>query len=360
MRTPLWTGLFLSSILYGCLSGIHVDGAGAGAEAGNAITVRAISPNGGGLASARVEVRSPLTDSLEPVAIGLTDPSGEVQLRVPSEGPWSVVVKKDGLAFAGLVEADGSLRDTLRPQARFSSMFEPGTDKVTLPGLGASTVCGADGSFQLDSLPSGMHLIRRHRSVSDPVMARPLAIRHLGAPNAMILESYIDLYPGMTTVLLGNRHPLGDTTWVANEFIPGPTNALPARIAAPVLAKPNSFVLAFQYRPGADTGTLILIDWLGGVDGAIRVTWRDKDSLTIHVGGGIQYLQVPRPSPDEDHSFELAWDGDYLTMNFDGGFRSFLETNALKERAHWESPRLGVMGISKIRWISIQDFAHTE
>lgn len=358
MRNPCWIGFLLATVLSGCLSGIHVGGAGA--EAGNAITVQAISPNGGGLASARVEVRSPRTDSLKPVAIGVTDPSGEVQIRVPSESPWTVVVKKDGLAFAGTVEAGGALRDTLRPQARFSGMLEPGTDKVTLPGLGASTVCAADGSFQLDSLPSGMRLIRRHRTVTDSVSSRPLAPRQLGSPKARIFESYIDLQPGMTTVLLGNRHPMGDTSWVAKEFIPGSTHSLPAQIAAPELAKPTPFVLAFQYRPAADTGALVLMDWLGGVDGAIRVTWRDKDSLTILVGGSIQYLQVPRPSLDEDHSFELSWDGSYLTMNFDGGFRSFFETNALKERAHWDAPRLGVMGVSQIRWISIQDAAGVE
>jgi len=157
MKRSTFPWLALTGLLAACGDDRSASTGTSASEAGNALAVVRL-PGGAPAARARVEIwpDSALPDTTgvrAPAWSGTTDAAGIVRPRLGA-GTWSLVARDGATSFRARIAAGWNLSDTLRSDARMEGVVA-GARWILLPGLGRTVLCGADGRFAIDSLPSG-------------------------------------------------------------------------------------------------------------------------------------------------------------------------------------------------------------
>jgi hypothetical protein len=151
--------------LAGC-SGADRSAGGSSYETENSVAARIVRPDGSPASGALVRARplawldgDPFDSSLDQ----RTDSQGRFRMELPS-GTWRLEALQSGVVAVIEIPALGRNPDlgTVRLAAPASVMgrTDPGA-RVGASGLPGSTVADAGGIFHLDSLPAGVHVLRR-------------------------------------------------------------------------------------------------------------------------------------------------------------------------------------------------------
>lgn len=149
----------VAAVLAGCGNDPSEQG-GAGTDAGNALTVLARATDGSIVPGASVEVRSEneLPDSGSAAAFSArTGLDGTAVLHLPS-GSWSVLVRHGALvSWNTHVGATGRVTSRLDSMAFLRGEIRRSAGmRVAFRGLGFWARCDGMGTFELDSMPSGL------------------------------------------------------------------------------------------------------------------------------------------------------------------------------------------------------------
>ncbi|MEK7394562.1 MAG: hypothetical protein AAB214_18545, partial [Fibrobacterota bacterium] len=99
---------------------------GSGSEAGNALKVAAVAPDGTPVTGARIEIRPAESSSSVSTFSDTTGSDGSAVLKIPN-GTWSVLVRKGDLAYWRLSDGSSPVGDTLRPTTRLSGIVDGGS-----------------------------------------------------------------------------------------------------------------------------------------------------------------------------------------------------------------------------------------
>jgi len=311
---------------------------GSGTEAENALTVTARAQGGAAVAGALVEVwpasQVPAAGGTSPTLRDTTDSQGRSVLTLP-DGNWSVLVRKGSYAFRGLASRTGSLQDTLRPMARLVGMLTGGAGKrVSLVGLGATVVCGSDGSFALDSLPSG---------------AVTLAVEGSAAQGSLVLA------PGANQLTLGNAAslPVRLETVVSDSLVVPQTATGPLVLAHAVLRDTGAFAVALRYARTDTTGTATLFDWTDGASSGVRLGWAGADTLVLEVDGKSR--KIAGIALDTGiQQMGLAWTGSAWEVWLAGDLVVSLTSSSGSDRKAWTDPVLAGAGVSRLAWLAVR------
>lgn len=311
---------------------------GSGTEAENALTVTARAQGGAAVAGALVEVwpasQVPASAGTAATLRATTDAQGKAVLTLP-DGDWSVLVRKGGYAFRGRAARTGALQDTLRPMARLVGVLAGGAGKqVSLVGLGRSVVCGAGGSFALDSLPSG---------------TLTLAVEGLAAQSSLVLV------PGSNQLTLGNvaSLPVRLETVVSDSILVPQAVAGPVVLAHAVLRDTGAFAVALRYARAGTTGTTTLFDWTDGDSSGVKLGWAGADTLVLEVDGKAR--KIAGIALDTGiQQMGLAWTGTAFEVWLGGDLVVSLTGSAGIDRKTWTDPVVAGAGVSRLEWLTVR------
>lgn len=332
-------GLLAATSLVACGSSdpSRVAG-GSGTEAENALTVSARANGGAAAAGASVEVwpagQVSASAGTAPILRDTTDAQGRAVLSLPV-GEWSVLVRKGSNAFRGLASRTGGLQDTLRPMARLVGVLAGGAGKrVALVGLGRSVVCGADGSFALDSLPSG-----------------PLTL----AVEGQAAQGSLTLIPGANQLTLGNAAslPVRLESVVSDSILVPRTGTGPVVLAHAVLRDTGAFAVALCYARTDTTGTATLFDWTDGASSGVTLGWAGADTLVLQVDGKVR--KIAGIALDSGiQQMGLAWTGSAFEVWLAGDLVASLTGSGGIDRKAWTDPVLAGTGVSRLQWLTVR------
>lgn len=153
------------ALVSGCSTSDQSAG-GSSYETENAVAVRLVLPDGSPASQTLVQARPLDWVEGEPFDTTLdqrTDLQGRVRFLLPA-GTWRLQARKGGLISAIDIPKQERLADlgTLRLTSPASvwGRTEPGA-QVGASGLVGATTADAQGVFHLDSLPAGIHVLRR-------------------------------------------------------------------------------------------------------------------------------------------------------------------------------------------------------
>lgn len=325
--------LFISLLVAACG---NPDAGGSGSEAGNALWVRALSSSGGFVAEAQVEIRRSDSPTRSASYRGTTGPDGTARLSVP-DGTWSVVVRKDGLAFQSTTTGGGIVSDTLRPVSRLAGIVDACDGHIlSIPGIGSSSRCDLDGFFQFDALPSGdLPLV-----VEGPgILARSLVKIRPGT-NALVLAS-------ITTI------PAVWTSLPSDSLIPWPSSRLPASIPRQALGDSGSFSIAVRLRRQDTSSAMWAISWTDGLAKGIRIGWRGSDTMLLDLDGK-PYSVAGIPLTTGVEQIGLSWDGHRIAILLGDDSVATLTSSTFDQRSTWSDPEFASAGVSKLDWIAFK------
>lgn len=314
---------------------------GSGSEAGNAVTVLALSPTGQPVADALVEIRPASSTSEVPLFALRTSGDGIARSTLP-DGGWAVVVRKEGLAYRNsIILSDTALRqdtvsDTLRPTTRLAGILS-GCRERTLAAIGGGgrTVCDRNGFFQIESLPSG---------------ELPLAIVEASLP-----RFFVRLEPGVNSLTLEESESLPSNLAIlpSDSLIPWSTSRLPASLPKPALPDSGSFSIAVRFRRIHIDTALWAIEWHDGTSSGIRIGWRGRDTMLAKLNGRT-YRTVGIPLDTGIQQIGLSWDGHRIAILRGEDSVFTLTSNSFDRRAAWNGPIMASSGISRLDWIAFK------
>jgi hypothetical protein len=337
---------------------------GAGAEAGNAITVSVLSPSGKPVAGASVEIRPTNSVDSAPTFSATTGPDGSARFEPGTTGKWSVLVRKDGMSFWQIADGNGAIVDTLRPMATFAGFLQstPGAI-LSIPGLGFRTICDEDGGFSFDSLPSGYLPIRRTKVQDQPGAARfGLARQVQPNPNDSLFPSrdaYVKLLPTRTTILATSDTALRSAWMIGDDFIPWLNRPLPATFPAGRIPERGDFAFGVLLRFNESDDSVEALQWGDGISKGVRYGWKKDRTPFLEIDG--------KPQPDS--ITRCMWrngpgKGGWTILNISGdssgrGWISkgdstcvvFPESTFL-DRTNWKPPVFGSIGDIRVTWIT--------
>jgi hypothetical protein len=318
--------LVLCSILCGC--GQVQTAGGAGTDAGNAVTVVALRPDGTPAALARVEVRpadrTPASASEPPVWTGTTDTAGHVSFE-PGPGSWSVLVRQGERAFRLDLVPGSRASDTLRTCAKVTGFLPSRSGgRLGFQGLGISVPIDPDGFFRAESLPSGA-LSWVARSGTDSV------------------GGSIVLPPGATAVA-----DTGPAAAVVDTLLDGPAPG--SGLSPGGVPDTGTWSLAMSLRRSGSTDTAWFLAWDTAGSG-IRVGALAGDTLVLWTDGNWRKIAgLPVAGPDLRVGVRVATG--QLDVFLDGSRVIGLAGSTPSDRSGWGSFRLGPAGIAAIHWTS--------
>ncbi len=337
---------------------------GAGAEAGNAITVSVLSPSGEPVAGAGVEIRPTNSLELAPTYTGTTGPDGQASFEPKATGPWSILVRKDGMAFWQIAGGVGTVLDTLRPMAKFAGFLKstPGAT-LAVPGLGFRTTCDSDGVFAFDSLPSGYLPIRRSLARS-PLDAARFGLARMAQPNPNdslfpSLDAYVELFPSRTTILAKSDTALGYTWLIGDDFIPWLNRPLPATFPVGRIPKSGEFMFGILLQFDGDGDTVEAFQWGDGRSKGVRFGWTPDRMPFLEIDGeskpvsttGILWPLRPGKGGWTILTFSGDSSGRGGITKGDSSF-VYLPESTFIDRANWQPPMFGKVGNVRVTWIT--------
>lgn len=336
---------------------------GAGAEAGNAITVSVLSPSGEPVAGALVEIRPTNSLELAPTFAATTGPDGQASFEPKAAGPWSILVRKDGMAFWQIAGGVGTVLDTLRPMAKFAGFLKstPGAT-LAVPGLGFRTTCDSDGVFAFDSLPSGYLPIRRSLA-SNPLDAANFGLARMAQPNPNdslfpSLDAYFELFPSRTTILATSDTTLRSTWEVGDDFIPWLNRPLPATFPAGRIPTSGEFIFGVLLQFDGDDDSVEALHWGDGPSTGLRIGWGRDKRLFIEVDGTPRpefergCLHPSRPSKGGQTTLLFVGEGDFVHMSKGDTTCATIPDSLLIDRSNWKPPMFGRVGNVRVTWIT--------
>jgi len=363
MRATRLTLLLLAAIgLSSC--GPTPQMGGAGAEAGNAITVSVLSPSGKPVAGAMVEIRPTNSVTLSPTISATTGPDGTARFEPGTAGPWSILVRKDGMAFWQIADGNGAILDTLRPMAKFAGFLQstPGAI-LSIPGLGFRTICDGDGGFAFDSLPSGYLPIRRSKVQDQPGAARfGLARQVQPNPNDSLFPSrdaFVELLPSRTTILATSDTALRNAWMIGDDFIPWLNRPLPATFPAGRIPERGEFSFGVLLQFDGDGDSVEAFRWGDGVSKGVRFGWKPDRMPFLEIDGKPQTVRMDGrpwlPSPGKGGWTILKISGDSSGRGWiskgDSSGVDFPESTFI-DRTNWKPPVFGSIGKVRVTWIT--------
>lgn len=151
--------------LTGCGSSERTAG-GSSYETENALAIRVLRPDGTPASGVDVRTR-PLRwiegESYDASLDLRSDSTGTIRLNLPS-GAWRLEARQGGMFAIRDVPASGRVSDLgslrLGPPALLQGRSRPGA-RIGIGGLHRSAVADAAGYFHIDSVPAGVHMLRR-------------------------------------------------------------------------------------------------------------------------------------------------------------------------------------------------------
>lgn len=335
---------------------------GAGAEAGNAITVSVLSQSGEPVAGASVEIRPTNSLELAPTFAATTGPDGQASFEPKAAGPWSILVRKDGMAFWQIAGGVGTVLDTLRPMAKFAGFLKstPGAT-LAVPGLGFRTTCDSDGVFAFDSLPSGYLPIRRSLA-SNPLDAANFGLARMAQPNPNdslfpSLDAYFELFPSRTTILATSDTTLRSTWEVGDDFIPWLNRPLPATFPAGRIPASGEFIFGALLRFDADGDSVEALHWGDGLSSELRVGWGEDEQLFIEIDGTPRaefkngYCHFSRPGKGGQSILLFRGEGGFVHMSKGDSTCATIPDSLFVDRSNWKPPMFGRVGNVRVTWI---------
>ncbi|MEN9307525.1 MAG: hypothetical protein RL173_1457 [Fibrobacterota bacterium] len=343
---------------------------GAGAEAGNAITVSVLSPSGVPVAGASVEIRPMDSDDSVPTYSVATGPDGSARFEPGTAGPWSILVRKEGMAFWQISQDNENVVDTLRTMGSLAGFLKraPGST-LSIPGLGYRTNCNADGFFSLESLPSGFIPIRHSPQSWTQSLARQFTTPFPGEGVFPSSGTYVRLEPGRTTILSTGDTVLPNYGVVADDFIPWLNRPLPATFPAGRIPSVGNFYFGALLRLDTLLDSMELMNWRGPDNKRIRFGIRRNGSLFADINGDtlpddeIRCASGRRsgsansdiqPGKETVIEFKTDLGASSGTINFikDDTACVYLLASEFEDRSGWEPPTFGSLGAVKVIWIA--------
>lgn len=332
----------------GCGLDSHVIGedprlaGGSGSEAGNSLHVSARLAAGGPATGARVEVWRTDSVTQSPSYQALMNAAGEADVRV-AVGEWSVVVRKDGLAFRQVVRDSGRIHDTLRPVSSLAGIVSGGSGQiVSIPGVGRRVVCDPHGYFQLDSLPSG--------SLPMVVGTGP---RKVG--------SVVTLASGAQEMVLARRDSI-PATWPSlrtDSLIAWAPISPPAILPRGALGDFEDFAVAVRFRR-LDTATPVqVVSWTDGGSRGVKIGWRGSETMLLTVDGRT-LVAMGVPLDTGIQQLGMSWDARTLRVYLGADLLLEYAYATAEVRSDWTAPVFGAQGLERIDWISFQRGALTK
>jgi len=308
---------------------------GSGTEAGNAITVVALAPDGKPLAGARVEIR-PSVSTDTAAYRGTTGSDGSATLKIPV-GTWSVLVRKDALAYRTFSVNSRTVSDTLRPTTAISGIVEGGAgNRIAALGLGESSICDANGYFRFEDLPPG---------------ALPLTI----SGTNRTVNSDVNLLPGTSALTLVDTGSLPThlTTLPSDSLVPWSNRAAPATLPRPALGDSGNFSVAVRLRREDSTKAMWAIEWTDSASRGIRIGWHGRDTMALSLDGKT-YDIAGIPLGSGTQQVGLSWDGHRISVLLGQDSIATLTSSTFDQRSTWKTPVFGSMGTSKVEWVAFK------
>ncbi len=312
---------------------------GSGTDAGNAVTVSALSPTGQALAGARVEIwpadSNATWNAATPSFLATTGTDGQAHLRVPS-GSWSVVVRKDGNAYWRLLDSSNRVSDTLRPTARLAGIWHGAEGQIlSALGMGSQTRCGPGGFFQFDSLPWG-----------------DLSLRLTGLA---ILRTLVTVDPGTQSMVLvkSDSVPAKLESLPADSLLPWAPKPVPAALPSSALGDTGAFSMAVRLQRTDTTQPVWAISWTDGDSSGVRVGWQGSDTVNLEVNGRPHRIRGI-PLTQNSQQVGLSWNGRLIIVYLGSDTLLTLTSTAPVNRHTWKAPLLASQGVSKVEWIAFK------
>lgn len=336
---------------------------GAGAEAGNAITVSVLSPSGEPVAGASVEIRPTNSLELAPTFAATTGPDGQASFEPKAAGPWSILVRKDGMAFWQIAGGVGTVLDTLRPMAKFAGFLRstPGAT-LAVPGLGFRTICDSNGVFAFDSLPSGYLPIRRSLA-SNPLDAARFGLARMAQPNPNdslfpSLDAYFELFPSRTTIFATSDTAFASRWIIGDDFIPWLNRPLPATFPSGRIPERGGFGFAVLIQFDGDDDSVEAFRWGDGLSKGVRFGWKPDRMPFLEIDGKPKPVSIDgilwplRPGKGGWTILEIGGDssGNGSLSKGDSGYVDLPESTFV-DRTNWQPPIFGQVGKVRVTWI---------
>jgi len=310
-------------IVWGCGSSPVAQG-GSGSDAGNVLTVLARAHDGSVQPGATVEVwpSNQVPDSLGTAASyqSTTDSAGRASLRLPA-GPWSVLVRKDGLGCWKIGSQRDSLIDTLVPLAKLSGQLRGAEGKrVALQGLGVSANCDSSGRFSFTRLPAGLLTLVAVVPQGSEKTEVPLS-----PGSSVTFSAEVDSLPAVvdtaTVVSSALRAALQDTgAWAFDVSLSRTDSVQPGRI--------------FSWSNGSDTA-------------GIEVWWSGRDSLHMRLDGVVYSVQQV-PTDTITWNVGIAYSAGQVQLYLQGTVVGSGPCRSAADRSTWTEPVVAGSGIKTV------------
>lgn len=312
------------------------SGPHAGSDAGNALSIVTFARSGDSVDRAGVEIWNADSVSTSPSYRAVTGADGRAEIRI-SDGHWSVVVRRGGLAFRQEIRNGGLVQDTLRPVSRLAGILDGGSGQiVSAIGVGVSARCDEHGFFQLDSLPAGK-------------LALVFAAKNRWVRSAVGVE------PGVDAMVLSKADAVPDSlsSLPADSLVAWSPTDPPLALPRHALGDFDAFAVALRFARKDSLSQVIAFSWTDGDSRGVKVGWRGVDTLLLTVDGRTAVI-AGVPLGMGAQQLGLSWNGATLAIYLGQSLLLSFPYSSPEQRFDWTAPVLGEQGVRRIDWVAFQ------